>query len=217
MKEKDIRIADLQLDTGNYRTGKQTDQREAIRALIEEQKHKLVRLAQDILENGLSPVERIMVVPVPGDKKRHTVVEGNRRAAAIKLLHQPDLASDTTWHNAFKRLHKQLPGQVPKKVSCTVVASKEDGFIWIQRRHDTGLKGAGTEPWSPIAKSRADAARGKSAPAIDVLEFVLSQGHLDPDVQERIQARISPLQILSAYSTRRTSAHSWSSTVESAF
>lgn len=193
MKEKDIRITDLQLDTGNYRTGKQADQREAIKALIEEQRHKLVRLAQDILDNGLSPLERIMVVPIAGDRKRHTVVEGNRRIAAIKLLFQPDLASETTWHNAFKRLHKLLPGQVPKKVRCGIAPSKEDGFVWIQRKHDTGLKGAGTEPWSPIAKSRADAARGKSAPAIDVLEFVLAQGNLEADVQERIQGQDFPL------------------------
>ncbi len=193
MKEKPVRVVDLQLDTGNYRTGKQSDQREAIRALIEEQKHKLVRLAQDILENGLSPLERIMASPVADDKKRYTVIEGNRRIAAIKLLFQPDLASDTTWHNAFKRLHKSLPGQVPKKVICTVVPSKEDGFVWIQRKHDTGLKGAGTEPWSPIAKYRADAARGKSAPAIDVLEFVLAQGQLESDVQERIQGQDFPI------------------------
>src|SRR5580698_4801042 len=106
MKQRQIRITDLQLDTGNYRTGKQDDQREAIHALIAEQKNKLVRLAQDIIENGLSPLETILVTPVPDDKNRFVVVEGNRRVAAIKLATQPDLSADTTWHNAFKRLHK---------------------------------------------------------------------------------------------------------------
>lgn len=193
MKEKQLRITDLQLDTGNYRTGKQADQRETIHALIEEQKHKLVHLARDILENGLSPLERIMVSPVGGEKHRYTVIEGNRRVAAIKLLFQPDLAENTTWHNAFKRLHKSMPGQVPRKVKCTVVSSKEDGFPWIQRRHDTGLKGAGLEPWSTIAQYRAHASRGKSAPAIDVLEFALAHGQLEPDVQERIQGQDFPI------------------------
>ena len=133
MTEKPIRITDLQLDTTNYRTGKQNDQREAIRSLIEEQKHKLVRLAQDIIENGLSPLETICVAPVPNDKNRYTVIEGNRRVAAMKLVTQPDLAADTTWHNAFKRLHKSLPGQLPTKVRCIVAPNKEDAFIWIQR------------------------------------------------------------------------------------
>ena len=193
MKVKEIRVVDLQLDTENYRTGKQADQREAIRALIEEQKHKLVHLAQDILDIGLSPLERIMVSQVAGEKHRYSVIEGNRRIAAIKLLFEPDLAIDTTWHNAFKRLHKKMPGQVPKKVTCTIVLSKEDGFPWIQRRHDTGLKGAGLESWSTIAQYRAHAARGKSNPAIDVLEFALAHGQLDPDVKERIQGQDFPI------------------------
>lgn len=193
MKEKTIRITDLQLDTSNYRTGKQQDQREAIHALIEEQKNKLVRLAQDIIENGLSPLETILVTPVPDDKSRHTVIEGNRRVAAMKLVTQPDLAADTTWHNAFKRLHKLLPGQLPKQVRCVVAPSKEEAFVWIQRRHDTGLKGAGLESWSTIAQYRANAARGRSAPEFDVLEFALAHGHLDSDVEERVTGQDFPI------------------------
>lgn len=44
MKTKELRVTDILLDTGNYRTGKQDDQRKAINALIEEQKGKLVVL-----------------------------------------------------------------------------------------------------------------------------------------------------------------------------
>ncbi|MGH9684376.1 MAG: ParB/Srx family N-terminal domain-containing protein [Candidatus Acidiferrales bacterium] len=193
MKEKEIRVTDILLDTGNYRTGKQDDQREAIKALIEEQKHKLVNLAKDIIENGLSPLETVMVYAVPGETNRFIVVEGNRRIAAIKLATQPDLAADTTWHNAFKRLHKLLPGQVPKKILCKVASSKEEAFPWIQRRHDTGLKGAGLEPWSTIATYRAHAAQGKSAPEYDTLEFVLTRGQLDADVEERIMGQDFPI------------------------
>ncbi|HKD79719.1 MAG TPA: ParB/Srx family N-terminal domain-containing protein [Candidatus Angelobacter sp.] len=193
MKDQVIRVTDLQLDTGNYRTGKQEDQREAIRALIEEQKIKLVHLAEDIIQNGLSPLETILVMPMTDDKNRFVVIEGNRRVAAMKLVTQPDLASETTWHNAFKRLHKLLPGQLPTEVRCIVAPNKEDAFIWIQRRHDTGLKGAGLESWSTIAQYRAHAARGKSAPEFDVLEFALAQGRLEPDVQERVIGQDFPI------------------------
>jgi hypothetical protein len=193
MKEKEIRVTDILLDTGNYRTGKQDDQREAIKALIEEQKHKLVNLAKDIIENGLSPLETVMVYAVPGEKNRYIVVEGNRRIAAIKLATQPDLAADTTWHNAFKRLHKLLPGQIPKKIVCKIAGSKEEAFPWIQRRHDTGLKGAGLESWSTIATYRAHAAQGKSAPEYDALEFVLTHGQLDADVEERVMGQDFPI------------------------
>jgi hypothetical protein len=193
MKTKEIRVTDLQLDTTNYRTGKQNDQRDAIRALIEEQKNKLVNIARDIMEYGLSPLETILVVPVPDEKSRFTVVEGNRRVAAMKLVNQPDLAADTTWHNAFKRLHKSAPGQVPKKVRCAIAKSKEEAFLWIQRRHDTGLKGAGLESWSTIAQYRAHAAQGRSAPEFDALEFTLAHGKLDPDVEERVNGQDFPI------------------------
>ena len=193
MKTKEIRVADLQLDTTNYRTGKQDDQRDSIRALIEEQKNKLVNLAKDIIENGLSPLETILVVAVPDARSRYTVVEGNRRIAAMKLVMQPDLAADSTWHNAFKRLHKSAPGQVPKKVRCAVAQSKEETFLWIQRRHDTGLKGAGLESWSTIAQYRAHAAQGRSAPEFDALEFTLAHGKLDPDVEERVNGQDFPI------------------------
>ena len=109
MKEKEIRVTDILLDTGNYRTGKQDDQREAIKALIDEQKNKLVNLAKDIIENGLSPLETVMVYAVPDQKNRYIVVEGNRRVAAIKLATQPDLAADTTWHNAFQACPQTSP------------------------------------------------------------------------------------------------------------
>jgi len=193
MKTKDIRVTDLQLDTTNYRTGKQHDQRDSIRALIEEQKNKLVNLARDIMENGLSPLEVILVVPDPDQKSRYTVVEGNRRVAAMKLVNQPDLAADTTWHSAFKRLHKSAPGQVPKEIECAVASSKEEAFLWIQRRHDTGLKGAGLESWSTIAQYRAHAAQGKSAPEYDALEFTLAHGKLDADVEERVNGQDFPI------------------------
>jgi hypothetical protein len=209
MNSKEIRVTDLQLDTTNYRTGKQNDQRDAIRALIEEQKNKLVNLAKDVMDNGLSPLETILVISDPDDRRRHTVVEGNRRVAAMKLVSQPDLAADTTWHNAFKRLHKNAPGQVPKKIRCAVANSKkEEAFLWIQRRHDTGLKGAGLESWSTIAQYRAHAAQGRSAPEFDALEFTLAHGKLDPDVEERVNGQDFPITNLarlldSAYVTER--------------
>jgi hypothetical protein len=120
MREKEIRVTDILLDTGNYRTGKHDDQRKAIKALIEEQKGKLVVLARDIIENGLSPLETVMVYAVPGEKNRYVVIEGNRRIAAMKLALLPDLAAETTWHKAFQKVHKLAPGQIPKKITCKI-------------------------------------------------------------------------------------------------
>jgi hypothetical protein len=82
---------------------------------------------------------------------------------------------------------------MPKKITCKVAPSKEEAYPWIQRRHDTGLKGAGLEPWSTIASYRAHAAQGKSAPEYDALEFVLTHGQLDADVQDRVMGQDFPI------------------------
>lgn len=83
--------------------------------------------------------------------------------------------------------------EAPKEIPCVLFPDKQSGFLWIQRKHDTGLKGAGTEPWSAIAKVRADADQGKSAPAHDVLEFVLANASLDTEVRERVAGHHFPV------------------------
>jgi hypothetical protein len=54
---REVPVDSILLDTENYRTGKQSDQRAAIAAMIHDQSEKLVRLAEDISQNGLSPIQ----------------------------------------------------------------------------------------------------------------------------------------------------------------
>ena len=174
------------LDVDNYRVGHQDGQPQSIRAIIEEQEEKLKVLAEDIITNGLSPIEIFMVAPVKGSKNQYSVIEGNRRTTAIKLVLNPDLAIGTILEKQFKKLHEQYENSVPQEIECVVVPSKKDGLIWIQRRHDRGLKGAGVEDWSSTARDRADADLGKPTPAKDVREFVLSNTQLSAELQKKI-------------------------------
>lgn len=192
LQKKDILVSSLDLDQGNYRVGHQPSPQETLRAIIDEQGTKLVRLAEDMLNNGASPIELLMVAPTLGEADRFTVVEGNRRVAALKLIQDPELADGTSVYTAFQRLSKRK-AEAPTSLQCVVFPDKQSGFIWAQRKHDTGLKGAGTEPWSAIAKVRADADQGKSAPAHDVLEFVLANAPLDEDVRDRVSGHDFPV------------------------
>ena len=70
---KTIPIGQLMLDTKNPRHGELDSQRAAIESLIASQRQKLVVLANDILKNGLSPIERLMVLKK--NKNGYTVVE----------------------------------------------------------------------------------------------------------------------------------------------
>jgi len=60
---REIELSRLRLDPTNPRLddGKQT-QREALTAMLEAQGAKLVTLARDIAHNGLSPLDRFLVI-----------------------------------------------------------------------------------------------------------------------------------------------------------
>ena len=81
-----FKLSELRLDQKNYRTGPTATQRDALAAIIEDQKTKLVNLAEDILNVGLSPGEPIWVTRDIDNPGMYIVLEGNRRLTALKLL-----------------------------------------------------------------------------------------------------------------------------------
>ncbi|NLA16351.1 MAG: hypothetical protein GX877_07445 [Bacteroidales bacterium] len=54
------------------------NQREAIITMLEDQKDKWVRLAEDIIEHGMNPAELILVVSHEKLEKQFNVLKGNR-------------------------------------------------------------------------------------------------------------------------------------------
>ncbi len=81
-----FKLSELRLDQRNYRTGPTATQRDALAAIADDQKGKLVSLAEDILSVGLSPGEPIWVTRDTDASGMYVVVEGNRRLAALKSL-----------------------------------------------------------------------------------------------------------------------------------
>jgi hypothetical protein len=184
-EDRDLRLAELELDLENYRIGPQQSVRDAIKAMAADQGPKLGRLGADILKLGLSPLKRLMVTPLEDDATRFRVLEGNRRVTAMKLIQTPGLAEKTKLYTTFKRLHKQK-NSLPKIIKC-VVLSPEEGFIWREREHNLGQDGVGTEKWSAIARARAAADQGKKAYAHDVLELALSSPDLSSQARSKIE------------------------------
>jgi ParB-like chromosome segregation protein Spo0J len=89
MGEVKLKIDDLVLDTDNPRITHAAGQQEALQKVVREQKGKLVRLAESIVERGLSPIEKLMVMEVSPKPKRFIPLEGNRRVTALRLLTNP--------------------------------------------------------------------------------------------------------------------------------
>ncbi len=80
-----IKLTSLFVNTENYRFEPLSSQKEAIDKMIEDQGDKLYSLVDDIVTNGLSPVDLIIVTPNE-DSNKYVVLEGNRRITSLKLL-----------------------------------------------------------------------------------------------------------------------------------
>ena len=89
MRCEEISLTNLDLDRENPRHGPVVDSNEALSRLILDQREKLVRIAVDIHEHGLSPAQLFIVTP--SSDGRFTVLDGNRRLAALHILEDPNL------------------------------------------------------------------------------------------------------------------------------
>lgn len=104
----------------------------------------LDELADSMLDNGFFEHEPLIVLP-PADDGTRIVVEGNRRLAALMLIHgrpeagERELATQPT-DDQLERL---------REVQIFEVPSREEVSRFLGYRHISGLK-----PWRPEAKAR---------------------------------------------------------------
>lgn len=175
VKFRNIAVADLDLDIRNPRHGPLTSQEAAIKALVDEQARKqdnlLTNLALDIHERGLSPTLRFTVLKEPAG--RFTVLDGNRRLAALRLLEHPDLLPPEAEPPDFAERVAQA-GQRPHSVDCYVVQRREEADVWLERTHQGQLDGIGTLAWTPAAQHRWRplGRPTQTSRAIDILDWL---------------------------------------------
>ena len=126
-------------------------QSEILRFLLEQ--GALEELAQSYLDNGFFRHEPLIVVQErgkKGGKKRgrggYTVVEGNRRIAALKILHDSPEADDAGFFG-IEPSSAQLETLV--EIPCFLIPDRDQIHAYIGFRHIGGLK-----TWPPEAKAR---------------------------------------------------------------
>ncbi len=171
------------LDLENPRHERAQTQREALEALIADQGTKLVTLACDVSEFGLSPIDRMLVIRNPG-KKTYTVIEGNRRLAAVKLLRNPDLAEGT---ELKKDLAKLEVGEAPASIDCVVAGSRDEACHWQELRHTAGGAGAQTIVWNTMASTRFRGVPGSQASrAVAFVDAVQSAFPKNAELQDTL-------------------------------
>jgi hypothetical protein len=104
----------------------------------------LDELAESMLDNGFFPHEPLIVLPAD-QNQQHIVVEGNRRLAALMLLHRLPAAGERELPETPTREQLQRLTRIP----VVVVSSRDDVKSFLGYRHISGLK-----PWKPEAKAR---------------------------------------------------------------
>lgn len=189
MAAKNLKIDQLELDVSNPRFNKAAGQAEAMQRIIEDQDTKLANLADSIAEEGLNPMDRLLVIKSTQRAGRYVVLEGNRRAAALKILRNPAILTGLDIRSGLqKRFEKLAQAFDPKSVEpipCFEVASRTAANTWLAQRHSGENEGRGIVNWSGVAGSRF---RGTD-PALQALDFVRQHADLSEEQKKLLDGR----------------------------
>ena len=199
--EKVITVTQLRLDTENPRLPDiEENQHDAMRAMVEAQKNKVVALARHLVNNGPNPANLPIVMPSEEGEGIYHLLDGNRRLVALKLLEDPSLAEGILSSSALKRLRQlsiDFSSDAITELSCVVVADRDEADKWIQLIHRGEKQGAGLVEWDGQVAARYDARKGTKSVALQVLDFVRGRAALSETARERIDSGRFPITNLS--------------------
>jgi hypothetical protein len=150
---------------------------------------KLVALARDIVHNGLSPLDRFLVLQAEDSEDEYVVLEGNRRLTALKLLLNPDLGVGTLSASEIRSLRELSPSspyRADSELDCVLVESRDQAIHWLRLRHGGELDGAGTVDWGATERDRFESRAGKSSPELQLLQFAVAQKAILEDDAELV-------------------------------
>ncbi len=187
MPDIKLKIEDLVLDHENPRIPAAVGQQDALQKVIRDQKGKLVVLAESIVEHGLNPMDRLLVLRLNQKPERFISLEGNRRIAVFKILTNPAVMSGLDMPSSMKRSFESLAKKFKKAtvepISCFEMGARSAAKYWLDLRHNIGHDGAGTEDWKSLAKRRAE---GTAPVVLQALDLVTERAGLSADERNTI-------------------------------
>lgn len=144
-----IDTQDLQFDPENPRFYRLNSSGQDVNSVIEDMldKEGAQDLMNSIAQKGYFGGEPLLVVSENG-KSPFTVVEGNRRLAAVKLLNgqiQPPKKRRTSVSNIIDDAVEPPPTELP----CLVYKSRRDVLRYLGYRHITGI-----QEWDALSKAK---------------------------------------------------------------
>lgn len=176
-----LKIEDLVLDHDNPRISHADGQQEALQKVVKEQKGKLTKLAQSIVQHGLNPMDRLLVLRLNQKPERFIALEGNRRVAVLKMLSKPAVMTGLDMPPAVKKALERegttFSKSLVEPIACFELDARQDGEYWLELRHKGEQGGAGIVDWSSSAQQRFR----ERTPAIQALDMVTERGGLTAD------------------------------------
>ncbi|EDY85699.1 conserved hypothetical protein, partial [gamma proteobacterium HTCC5015] len=139
------------LDSKNPRHKVIQDEDEIIKELIKVTKGGVLRMAEDIAENGLNQSELFWLIE--GENGELIVTEGNRRLCAVKILNDPDRCP-SDHRDKIKKLAEKNAENIPDEVACSIFKNRDQVDFWLDRKHNGAQDGRGFVPWDAEAKTR---------------------------------------------------------------
>lgn len=174
-----IEISKLSLDLKNYRTVPQKKEADAIKAMISIKPERFFAVLESLIEDGYLPTENIIVLK---DGENYVVKEGNRRIAALKLIHgiykSSDFGLPSSIIDSISKLDSNWKSE-NIKVPCTIFSLKEADKVdkVVTLAHGKGEK-ASRDPWNSVARARHNRdVKGGSEAGLDLLEKYLKKGN----------------------------------------
>lgn len=196
-----VKISKLKLDLKNFRTVPQATEEDAIKAMISVSPDKFAALIDSLITDGYLPTENIIVLETGSKSAKFTVKEGNRRIAALKIIHGIYKATDFAIPDSIKKLIKEITLDWKKAndtVPCSIYAPNEINIVdkIVTLAHGKGEK-ASRDQWKAVARARHNRDFNKAKePALDLLEKYLVKGKNITGQQKERWAGDYPLTVL---------------------
>ena len=136
------------------------------------------------------PTSLLIVMPLLGSPTRYTVLEGNRRLAALRALENPESVAEAVPQavlKALRKLSRQYQDNPIETTQCLVVKDRDTARHWIELRH-TGLnEGAGLMPWGSDESTRYKSRSNREA-HFQALDFLQQRGDISPELRRKVPA-----------------------------
>lgn len=180
MQKADLPVNKIQLDLRNYRTVPQRDEVQAIEAMLDIAPVPFQGLMKSIIENGIIPIENIIVIRNK-ERDEFTVKEGNRRIAALKLALGIIPFGKLELQPSLIELIKRITPEWKRDnsvVSCLVYDVSESEVVdrIVAVTHGKGEQAA-RDAWPSVATARHNRDKNQATQLdLDLLEKYLASG-----------------------------------------